>query len=146
MLAAGAKMTVAIKYSPNGSSGQSDQLVIGSNSTIAQNVISFKGVNTPAAASVSNDVPAGVTLTVSPNPMSSQLTVALTGVRSTNISVYDLSGKLVRTASTSASSWMWDGSANDGTVMMSGTYFVRISSIGTDGTPFVATRKVVLAR
>lgn len=142
-LTPGATLPLTVCYTPNGHSGQSDQLLIMSNSTVAQNTIIFHGVNAPTA-SVSAALPAGVSVSVAPNPMASQLTVAVGGSRSTNISIYDLSGKLIRAASVNSTSWTWDGTASDGTQMINGTYFVRISLVSEDGTPFIQTEKIIL--
>jgi len=142
-LAPGQRINLTVRYTPNGGSGQTDQLVINSNSTAPVNPITFKGIQN-ATSSVTNTLPEGVSLAMAPNPMTSNLTVSLAGIAKSTVTVYDINGKSIRTADVNASSWTWDGTATDGTSMRAGTYFVNVAGTSTDGTPFAATRKIVL--
>ena len=142
-LAPGQRINLTVRYSPNGGSGQTDQLVINSNSTAPVNPITFKGIQS-ATSSVTNVLPEGVTFTTAPNPMTSSLTVNVNGVRSSDVSIYTTNG-IMLTSSTVTGRWTWDGSVN-GFPMPNGAYIVRISGTSTDGTPFVSTRKTVLSK
>ncbi len=142
-LVPGQRITLLVRYTPNGASGQTDQLLITSNSTAPVNPITFKGIQSQTS-SVKNALPEGVSLAMAPNPMSANLTVSLAGIAKSTVTVFDINGKTIRTADVTASSWTWDGTATDGTSMRSGTYFVSVSGTSADGTPFAATRKIVL--
>jgi hypothetical protein len=91
---------------------------------------------------VKNELPSGVTFTTAPNPMTTSLTVNVNGVRSSDVSIYTTNG-IMLTSSAVTNSWTWDGSVN-GFPMPNGAYIVRISGMSADGTPFAATRKIVL--
>lgn len=142
-LVPGQRITLLVRYTPNGASGQTDQLLITSNSTVPVNPITFKGIQSQTS-SVKNALPEGVSLAMAPNPMSANLTVSLAGIAKSSLTVFDINGKTIRTADVTASSWTWDGTATDGTSMRSGTYFVNVTGTSTDGTPFASTRKIVL--
>lgn len=144
-LTPGQRINLTVRYTPNGASGQTDQLLITSNSTAPVNPITFKGIQN-ATSSVTNALPEGVSLTMAPNPMTSNLTVSLVGIAKSTVTIYDINGKTIRTADVNASSWTWDGTATDGTAMRAGTYFVNVAGTSTDGTPFASTRKIVVSK
>ena len=123
----------------------SDQLQVTSNSTQALSTITLSGIQI-ASASVSNSIPAGVTITALPNPMTSRLKVDLSGVNSAAVVIYDISGKTVLSTSITSSEWIWNGTATDGSMLLSGTYIVRLTGTSTEGAPYVMTQKIILAR
>jgi hypothetical protein len=122
-----------------------DQLVVATNSASATNTIALQGVQI-ASASVSNSLPSGVTITALPNPMTSRLKVDLSGVNSAAVVIYDISGKTVLSTSITSSEWIWNGTASDGSMLVAGTYIVRLNGTSTEGAPFVTTQKIILAR
>lgn len=140
-LAPGQRINLTVRYTPNGASGQTDQLLITSNSTAPVNPITFKGIQN-ATSSVTNVLPEGVSFTTAPNPMTTSLTVNVSGVRTSDVSIYTTNG-IMLTSSVVTNSWTWDGAVN-GFPMPNGAYIVRITGTSADGTPFASTRKIVL--
>ncbi len=143
-LAAGASISLKIAFNAADQNVHTDQLIVKSNSSATTTTISLTGQQL-VAASVSS-LPAGVAITTAPNPMTSSLKVSLVGVNSASVLIFDLSGKQVLSSSLNSSEWIWNGTASDGTMLLSGTYIVRLSGISTDGTPFASTQKIILAR
>jgi hypothetical protein len=93
-------------------------------------------------------LPAGLSLTASPNPFTGSVRVEFTlDARSRpDIGIYDVTGRLVRSITTgmlypARHSFEWDGRDNDGAEVPQGVYFCRISAGGA-----AAAGKVVLAR
>jgi hypothetical protein len=144
-LKAGASITLKVSFNAADQTLHSDQIVVTSNSTLSANTISLKG-QVAAAASVSTSLPAGVTITSYPNPVTSYLKVDLTGVNSAAAVIYDMQGKQVLAQSLSSNEWIWNGTAADGSALPAGTYIVRISGASTEGAAYVSTQKIVLAR
>lgn len=144
-LAPGARLMLTIRYTATDKNVHSDNLVVSSNSSTALNTISLHGQQMPASR-VSGELPQGVTIGVTPNPMSSYLKVSLDGARNARVEIFDVSGKQVVSANVSLTQWLWDGMSTSGTTMLSGTYFVRLWGESTNGVPFTASRKIVLQR
>jgi hypothetical protein len=93
-------------------------------------------------------VPAGLTLTASPNPFTGNVRIRFTLDRKSKaeINIYDVAGRLVRNVSTGTlyparHSFEWDGKDEHGTVVPPGVYFCRLSACGED-----VTGKVVFTR
>jgi hypothetical protein len=143
-LAPGAKINLKVAFTATDYSIHTDQLLIQSNSSQTASTITLQGQQVTAAASVANSLPAGVTITMAPNPMTSSMTVNLVGVTSASAAIYDLVGKQVISTPINSSQWIWNGTAKDGTTLLSGTYIVRLSGLSADGSPFVSTQKIVL--
>lgn len=85
---------------------------------------------------------------VFPNPFTSQLSIPFTvsATGSVNVSVYDISGRQIRTLSSGelaagSHTVSWPGTDDSGAMMGSGVYFVRIMTADAS-----VTSKVVLAR
>ena len=93
-----------------------------------------------SGASVSNTLPSDVAITVSPNPATSFVNVAMSGVRNGNVEVYDMLGKSIST-SASSTSWKWDASN-----AVAGSYIVRISGESLNGERFTTTKRVVVTK
>ncbi len=144
-LAPGQSISMKVAFKATDYALHTDQLQVTSNSSQALSTITLSGVQV-AAASVSNNIPAGVTITALPNPMTSRLKVDLTGVNSAAVVIYDISGKTVLSTSITSSEWVWNGTATDGSLLVAGTYIVRITGLSTEGAPFVTTQKIILAR
>lgn len=93
-------------------------------------------------------VPAGLTLTASPNPCTGTVRILLTLDRKAKaeINIYEVTGRLIRSVSTGTlyptqHSFEWDGKDQNGLGVAPGVYFCRLSAGGRE-----ATVKVVLAR
>jgi hypothetical protein len=71
-----------------------------------------------------------VTLTATPNPFRSGVTMRADGNLSLEASVYSSAGELVRRIVESASELSWDGRDGDGRRVRAGTYFCRIRNGG----------------
>jgi flagellar basal-body rod modification protein FlgD len=89
-------------------------------------------------------------LVAAPNPFDVDTRIAFDLTRSARvaISVYDVSGRLVRAIdagalAAGAQRVRWDGRGDDGAAAASGVYFLRAQADGTDP---VSTRAVRLAR
>lgn len=92
--------------------------------------------------------PSGLTLTASPNPFTGSVRILFTLDRKTKaeISIYDVTGRLVRSISSGTlyptqHSFEWDGRDQSGVAVPAGVYFCRLRA-GDRG----ATGKMVLAR
>jgi hypothetical protein len=144
-LSPGRSISVKVAFKASDYALHTDQLQVSSNSAQPVSSISLSGVQV-AAASVSNSIPAGVTITALPNPMTSRLKVDLTGISSAAVVIYDISGRTVLSTSITSSEWIWNGTATDGSMLVAGTYIVRISGMSTEGAPYITTQKIVLAR
>ncbi len=144
-LAAGASISLTIAFNAADNSVHTDQLVIQSNSAQTLNSITIQGQQV-AAASVANSLPAGVTITAAPNPMTTSLKVAIAGVNSASVIIYDMTGKQILSSPVTSTEWVWNGNASDGTMLLSGSYMVRLSGVSADGSPFSSTQKIILAR
>lgn len=101
----------------------------------------IQGLNT-SAASVREGLPQGVKITVSPNPMSTNLTVAASGIRTATVEVYDMLGKQL-TSGAMTTTWNWNAIAN-GTKVAGGSYIVRINGISENNEQFVTSKMVVV--
>ncbi|MDP4219926.1 MAG: T9SS type A sorting domain-containing protein [Bacteroidota bacterium] len=145
-VAAGGTISVKVAFNAADYALHTDQLNVVSNSAQLTNSIALQGVQVAATASVSNSLPVGVTVTLLPNPMTSRLKVDLSGVSNASVVIYDMTGKQVLSSPIAASEWVWNGTATDGTQLLSGTYLVRLSGTSTEGASFVSTQKIILAR
>jgi len=145
-VAAGKSISLKVSFNAADQNVHTDQLVVATNSVQVLNTISFKGQQVAAAASVANSLPAGVTITALPNPVTTSLKVDLKGVASASAVIYDMQGKQVLSTTLTSSEWIWAGTSTDGSVLPAGTYLVRISGSSTDNTAFVTTQKIILAR
>jgi hypothetical protein len=94
---------------------------------------------TVAESGVTNPLPVNVTLTVTPNPATDHIDIMSTGVRSSEIVVYDELGKPV--ASSKTTSWRWDASG-----VAAGAYIVRIAGESYTGDAFVISRRIFIER
>ncbi len=99
-----------------------------------------------------SNVAAGV-LTVSgyfnsPNPFSGQtaFTVNGTGVQSTSVRVYDLSGQLVFERQASGNKVTWNGSNSSGDQLANGVYLYIVTATGKDRSESSSVRKLVVLR
>jgi len=95
-----------------------------------------------SVASVKGAMPEGVKITVSPNPMSTKLAIAASGIRNATVEVYDMLGKQL-TSGAMTTSWNWDATAN-GTKVASGSYIVRINGISENNEQFVTSKMVIV--
>jgi hypothetical protein len=144
-LASGASITLKVAFNAADYVVHTDQLQVASNSSQTASTISLSGMQI-AAASVSNAIPAGVSVTLLPNPMTSRLKVDLTGVSSASAVIFDINGKQVFTSPIASGEWIWNGTATDGSMLLSGTYIVRLTGMSAEGAPFISTQKIILAR
>jgi hypothetical protein len=145
-LAAKASITLKVSFNAADLNVHTDQIVVASNSSQSLNTISLKGQQVAASASVANSLPAGVSITMLPNPMTSYLKVDLVGAGNASAVIYDMQGKSVLSTTLNTSEWIWSGTANDGSALPAGTYIVRLSGVSSQGAPFVSTQKIILAR
>ncbi len=79
-----------------------------------------------------------IALTVGPNPVVSDLNIAVRNAATVSVIVNDLAGKLV--ASSKLANFTWKAANEQG----SGTYFVTVRGTTTSGKAFNETRKVVV--
>ncbi len=144
-LAPGQTISMKVAFKSTDFVLHTDQLQVTSNSSQVLSTITLTGIQV-AAASVSNSLPIGVTITALPNPMTSRLKVDLSGVNSAAVAIYDINGKTVLSTSITSTEWIWNGTATDGSALVAGTYIVRLTGLSTEGTPFLSTQKIILAR
>ncbi|MFI5263863.1 MAG: T9SS type A sorting domain-containing protein [Candidatus Kapaibacterium sp.] len=146
IIAAGASIVVKIAFKATDINLHTDQLLVQSGSMQMPNTITLQGQQIASVASVASSLPPGVTITMSPNPMTSSIKVALTNVTNASAVIYDMTGKQVVSAPINSGQWIWNGTASDGTSLLSGSYLVRLTGISTDGSAFSTTQKIILAR
>jgi hypothetical protein len=142
-LASGAGITMKIAFKTTDHQMHNDQLMILSSGKQTPSTITLQGIEL-AAASVSGSLPSGVTIIAMPNPMTSSLKVGLSGVNSASITIFDVMGKQVLSSPVHSTEWIWNGTASDGTTLLSGSYFIRVSGMSSEGAPFVSTQKIIL--
>ncbi len=136
-------LTVTLSYTANDKAVHTDKLIIDADHALAANEFDLQGVNS-ATASVRNAVPAGVEIAISPNPMTTNLTANLTGVRSANVEVYDILGAKMFSTSV-ANQWIWNATTTNGARIAAGSYIVRFSGVTNDGVAFVTSKQVIVA-
>ncbi|MBS1903337.1 MAG: choice-of-anchor D domain-containing protein [Bacteroidetes bacterium] len=135
-------MTVTVIYTANDKDVHYDTLVINSTHNLLGTGFQLQGVRA-ATSSVRAEIPSGVTISLTPNPMSSRLVATVTGTTSATIEVYDMLGKQL-TSSATTGTWVWNATTDAGARVASGSYIVRISGVSTDGIPFVTSKRVVV--
>ena len=124
IVAAGGKITVKITFNAADRNIHTDQLLVQSNSSQTPSTIMLSGQQI-ASASVPASLPAGVAITMLPNPMTSSLKTVLIGVEKASVAVYDMNGKLVFSSVLPSGEWIWNGMTSDGSALLSGTYIVQ---------------------
>ncbi len=145
-VAAGASISVKVSFSAQDAMRHTDQLQISSSGSTTPSVISLEGIKINATASVSTNVlPAGVSVTMSPNPMSSILKINVNGARNTAVAIYDMLGKQIFTQNINAD-FQWNGYSNDNMLLANGTFIARLSGESTEGKTFVISQKIMLQR
>ncbi len=84
----------------------------------------------------------------SPNPFSGQtaFTVDGSGVQSTSVQVWDLSGQLVFESEASGSKVTWDGTDSNGDQLSNGVYLYVVTAVGKDRSETSSVRKLVVLR
>jgi hypothetical protein len=97
-------------------------------------------VNKPTDADVINPGAVPASFLLSPNPATHYVEATLSGLRSATITVFDMLGRTMATA-TANSSWRWDASST-----APGSYIIRVEGEASDGRAFVSSRKVVIDR
>ena len=120
-------LTVTLVYTATDNLVLHDKLIIDANHALLANEFDVQGVKA-ATSGVRNAVPAGVEITVSPNPMTTSLTANLTGVRSANVEVYDILGAKMFSTSV-ANQWIWNATTTSGAHIAAGSYIVRFSGV-----------------
>jgi hypothetical protein len=104
----------------------------------------------PSEAAGGPDASSGEPLTVMPNvlgPSSSVVSLRVSGGLATELAIYDVSGRLVRTLTSggypaSAHTLSWDGCDDRGRAVAPGTYFLRLTS--SNGAE--ATERITIVR
>ncbi len=144
-LAAGAKVAIKVAFNANDTKAHTDQLQIFSNANATASIISLQGINTAGVASVTSTLPAGVSVSMTPNPMYSILKINIAGARNATVAIYDMLGKQIFTQQINAD-FQWNGNSNDGIQMPNGTFIARLSGESTEGAAFVVSQKVMLQR
>lgn len=84
----------------------------------------------------------------SPNPFSGQtaFTVDGSGVQSTSVQVWDLSGQLVFESEASGDRVTWDGTDSNGDQLANGVYLYVVTATGRDRSETSSVRKLVVLR
>jgi hypothetical protein len=144
-LASGATISLKIAFNAADNIVHTDQLMVQSSSAQTLNTIALQGQQI-TAASVANSLPAGVTVTLAPNPVTTSMKVAITNVTNASAAIFDMTGKQVVQTSIGSGEWVWNGTATDGTSLLAGSYIVRLTGVSADGSPFASTQKIILAR
>lgn len=136
--------TVTIEFESADGLLYKDKLIIVSDFGITASEFDLQGVNA-VAASVRNALPEGVSVAALPNPMRSNMTIDLEGIRSAKIEISDVLGSPIMRA-VAAGDWKWDGRMATGAPAPAGTYFVRVQGESMNGERFVTTRRVIVER
>ncbi len=144
-LAAGASILVKIAFSAPDAIRHTDQLQINSTGSTTQTVVSLEGIKINPTSSVSTTIPAGVSVSMTPNPMSSILKINVSGARNTAVAIYDMMGKQIFSQNINAD-FQWNGYSNDGMQLANGTFIARLSGESTEGKAFVISQKIILQR
>jgi hypothetical protein len=78
----------------------------------------------PEPDAIDNDIslPNSLTISAYPNPFNSATTITLTGAEQAEISIYDITGRLITTLHTVSGQALWNASAYS-----SGIYFARLA-------------------
>lgn len=135
----GDNLTVVVTYTATDNLVHHDHLMIDANHNLQAQDFDLQGVQL-TAASVTNVLPAGVAISVSPNPASNYLTVDMAGIRSADVQVIDLLGKTVA-ATKSNTTWRWNASN-----FTAGSYIVRVAGESMNGEQFVASKRVIVSK
>jgi hypothetical protein len=138
--------TVTIEFESVDGLLYKDKLIIVSDFAATALEFDLQGINAEKAlSSVSRGLPDGVSVALMPNPMRSDLTVDVEGIRSAKIEVSDVLGApIIRTIA--AGDWKWNGRMANGTLAPAGTYFVRVQGESSNGERFVTTQRIVVER
>lgn len=144
-LPAGAKIAVKVAFIATDAKSHTDQLQIVTTGSTTPSVVSLEGINTNPAASVSNILPTGVSVSMTPNPMSSILKINVNGARNASVAIYDMLGKQIFTQQI-GSNFQWNGYSNDNVQLANGTFIARLSGESTEGKAFVISQKIMLQR
>jgi hypothetical protein len=138
----GQMLGVIVQFSGDTTGFYHDSLTI----EASQNLQSFpvynlEAVYTKTSAGVASNVHNGpALLTLSPNPATGPVQIAIANASHTSVEVFDLLGDLLWSADNSMG-YVW--TPNEQT---NGTYIVRASGIDTDGRPFTLSKRLILGR
>lgn len=137
VLQPGARLTVVVTYIATDNHIHHDHLKIDASHQIQSISFDLQGVQL-APASVSNDLPEGVTISISPNPSKDVVKINMEGVRSSAIELVDLLGRTIATGNADRN-WVWDT-----TSLTAGTYIVKIEGESVSGEKFILSKMVVI--
>ncbi len=138
----GDQFAVTVAFSANDNNVHTAKLKVTASHTITDVEYDMQGIHTGSISGVKEGLPASVSISMVPNPMSTSMAVTIGGVRSAMVEIYDLLGNELVSSSIN-SNWNWNGMAN-GAKVAAGTYIVRFSGVTTGGEAFVASRRVVV--
>ncbi len=137
--------TVTISFKASDGLVHKDALVIVADHNITSTEIGIEGINYSLASVKGAVLPEGVSVSVNPVPAKSDLTVTIAGIRSANIEVIDILGNTIATATTTGE-WKWNGQTSVGSAASNGAYIVRIAGMSNDGSSFVTSKRVIIAK
>lgn len=135
----GDNLVVVVAYTATDHLVHHDHLMIDADHQLQSTSFDMQGV-LGAAAGVTNNIPAGVAVNVSPNPASSFVNVNMTGVQMAAVQIIDLLGNTVATAKANTM-WKWNASN-----IAAGSYIVRIEGTSLNGEQFVTSKRVVVSK
>jgi hypothetical protein len=143
-LTSGDKMAVIIQFDGDTNGFYHDSLIVVTEngwSAPVRNIFNLEAIRTEGVAGVSETpAPSSAMLSVVPNPASGPVTITMNGVQKATIAIYDILGnRILSNPPLNNDAYEWDHSGNT-----NGVYFVRVSGIDANGTPFVMSKQIVL--
>jgi hypothetical protein len=135
-------MSVSIKYTATDNLVHTDTLIIDADHSLtsaSEFVLEGSPETSAAVHAMDNST---VNVSIVPNPVSTNLTARIVGTNAAMIEVYDMLGTMVTSASVT-NQWNWNTMSN-GQPVAAGVYILRFNGIGTDGNPFVISKRVVI--
>ncbi|HYM36189.1 MAG TPA: T9SS type A sorting domain-containing protein, partial [Steroidobacteraceae bacterium] len=138
-IGAGGNFSVSITYTATDKLVHTDSLIIEADHQLTSNIITIRGKQMQTA-SVETALPSGVTISVLPNPATTNVSVTLSDVRSATITVYDLLGRLV-TSANAGQHWTWDASN-----VIAGSYIIRVNGESASGESFVSSKRIIVTK
>jgi hypothetical protein len=132
-------MTVTIEDSSLNQTIHTDSLMMDVTHNLQTVAFQVQSVE-QTSGSVSNILPEDVSITISPNPAADVVTVALIGVLSGDLQVFDMLGKQI-TSTKADGLWKWNTVSMPG-----GTYIVRIAGESLKKEHFVSSQKVIVRK
>jgi hypothetical protein len=120
-----------------------DTLSVGSEQGITNTLYAIDA--TLKTLGVAMSQPKSFIMTANPNPSHSQVVFNFEGVRSANVEVLDLMGRVVASANNIGSEWRWNGQNANGEIAPTGFYIVRATAKTLAGESVTSSTRIVIA-